>query len=403
MSPYAPENNQDPGGGLVTEGSQPQQNIVNTNKSPTTTPPPQNGNVVISTPPATAINAAGVNNGLINGVLNNSSSSSSSSSSPSPASISPPLSDIEQTLNAYPTDLPELVVAACWWAESLGKLNMNIPKENIKRFRKELIFALRDRIKGHWYPDYPERGQGYRAIICEETTDRLLMDAAKKSDIVGEFRQLVKQNTTMWIDPGNVTYRHGKHYEKTLYPFNSINNNNSNGNINISNSNNTIPINTSGYHNTNLNNSNNTIPPQQSQQHINNNSTNNILLNSLHHQQHQNQISQQHLNNNNNNQNNFSYGITSTRLTPNVVNSNSNGLNGRVSSPSLSSTAPVFSPSNSMYHHIQQSHSPSISPPASPSKDLGNSGSNNTNVYSSNNNLFYNSNTSSSKIKLAYS
>ncbi|GAM25093.1 hypothetical protein SAMD00019534_082680 [Acytostelium subglobosum LB1] len=187
------------------------------------------------------LGGAGSSSNNISSIGSNSSSSgssnggslNSSSGAPNP-STSPPLSDIEQYLTAYNTDLPELVVAACWWADSLGKLNGNIPKENIRRFRKELIVGLRDRTKGHWYPDAPERGQGYRAVICEETTDRLLIDAAKRSDIHGDFRTFFKQNTTMWIDPGNVTYRHGKHYEKTLYPFNSAISSNVNSNSNIS-------------------------------------------------------------------------------------------------------------------------------------------------------------------------
>ncbi|EGC36755.1 hypothetical protein DICPUDRAFT_91776, partial [Dictyostelium purpureum] len=221
MSPYA--DSQDPGGsGTVVNSStenivdnvivvnasnnvktnilSPSSNNNNSNNNSSTTPPP----------PATATNAAGVifnsnnsngNNGtiLVNGssgginIMNNSGNSitingSGSGSIPSPSgngmnsstngisggvNYSLPLADIDQYLMAFPTDLPELVVAACWWAESLGKLNMNIPKDNIKRFRKELLTGLRNRINGHWYPDYPERGQGYRAVICEETTDRL--------------------------------------------------------------------------------------------------------------------------------------------------------------------------------------------------------------------------------------
>eukprot|EP01133_Synstelium_polycarpum_P008927 gene8927-10463_t len=124
----------------------------------------------------------------------------SSGSTPNP-STSPPLSDIDTHLSAYASDLPELVVAACWWADSLAKLNLHIPKDNIKRFRKELIVGLRERMRDHWYPDSPERGQGYRAVVCEETTDRLLLEAAKRSDIHGDFRSFFKQNTTMWIDP----------------------------------------------------------------------------------------------------------------------------------------------------------------------------------------------------------
>ncbi|EFA77414.1 enoyl-CoA hydratase [Heterostelium album PN500] len=263
----------------------------------------------------------------------------SSTGTPNP-STSPPLSDIEQYLSAYSSDLPELVVAACWWADSLAKLNNHIPKDNIRRFRKELIIGLRDRTKGHWYPDNPERGQGYRAVVCEETTDRLLIDAAKRSDIHGEFRSFFKQNTTMWIDPGNVTYRHGKHYEKTLYPFNS---NSSSSSSNISSSSmqySNGSNNSSSYTSNNINSSNSNI-------YFGSNGINNSILNQV---------------------------VNQTPPRQNVT---------RISSPSLSSLAPVFSPSSPSVYHPHLSQSPTVSPPTSPAKDLQNSNRKSQNMYKS--------------------
>jgi len=419
MSPYA-DNNQDQGGGssghninsstenadisIVVNGvagdigvggrSSKPIPIFSPSTTTTTITPPSSSSPVAATSSAATVAPSNINN-------NNISLSSSSSSAPSlnssssgintsnnavnnnstPShnpSTSPPLSDIENYLNAYPTDFPELVVAACWWAESLSKMNQSIPKDNIKRFRKELITGLRDRVRGHWYPDYPERGQGYRALICEETTDRLLVDSAKKSDIAGDFRSFFKQNTTMWIDPGNVTYRHGKHYEKTLYPLNFISNN-----CNINNSSNGISSSSSS-----LNNSSNggysTVTAAAANNHLLHSSYNNYM--------------------NGGGSLNGSNGMPINHTPP---RSNTNNGMGRVSSPSLSSAAPVFSPSSSVYHsnnnnnHINviSSSSPSISPPASPAKDL------NTNIQPNNynnNNVYFHTNQNSSKIKLQY-
>ncbi|KAF2073993.1 hypothetical protein CYY_004700 [Polysphondylium violaceum] len=389
MSPYA-DNNQDQGGGASghninssTENAAAEISLVvngngdiggRTNNKPipiiTTTSPA----------PAAASSAATVAPSNINN--NNISLSSSSSSAPSlnssssgitttnsvnsnnnNSSTSPPLSDIETYLNAYPSDLPELIVAACWWAESLSKMNQTIPKDNIKRFRKELIAGLRDRVRGHWYPDYPERGQGYRALICEETTDRLLMDSAKKSDIPGDFRSFFKQNTTMWIDPGNVTYRHGKHYEKTLYPLNFMSNSNNSCNINSSTSS-SLNNSTNGGNGFSANSSQNSTV---SANHLLHSSYNNYMNGSL------------------NGSNGMPPQMNHTPPRPNGM-----GM-GRVSSPSLSSAAPVFSPSSSVYHSNINNN---ISPPASPAKDNINTNYNNNN----NNNVYFHGN--SSKIKL---
>lgn len=41
-------------------------------------------------------------------------------------------------------------------------------------------------MEGHWYPDNPERGQGYRALLCAERVDTLLAEALWKAGI-GKF------------------------------------------------------------------------------------------------------------------------------------------------------------------------------------------------------------------------
>ncbi|EGG23166.1 anti-proliferative BTG domain-containing protein [Cavenderia fasciculata] len=291
-----------------------------------------------------------------------------SGGTPNP-STSPPLSDIEHYLNTtYSGELPELVVAACWWADSLGKLNVTIPKDNLKRFRKELIMGLRERIRGHWYPETPDRGQGYRAVVCEETTDRLLIDAARRSDIHGDFRSFFKQNTTMWVDPGNVTYRHGKHYEKTLYPLNYYSTKEGSvvGAVSITSSGGSSNIIGGGSSSNSVNSSSSSINGIGAATSSNNNNSN-IMGSS----------------------GGFSMNSFSNSLLNNVINQTpprGNQNVTRVSSPSLSSNSAPFSPSSPLVYHLYN-QSPSVSPPASPAKDLypqnqPNNNSSNPNVYS---------------------
>jgi len=113
----------------------------------------------------------------------------------------------------------ELWTAACWWATALTRADRNLSSATIKKFRDSLLRGLRCRIEGHWYPENPDRGQGYRALVCAETTDGLLLDAADAAGIgASNFRNIFPSFTYMWIDPGHVSYRHGRMYEKQIYP-----------------------------------------------------------------------------------------------------------------------------------------------------------------------------------------
>jgi len=113
----------------------------------------------------------------------------------------------------------EIWTAACWWASAINKAAPSLSTATIHKFRDSLLTGLKTRIESHWYIENPVKGQGYRALVCAETTDVLLLNAAEASGIgASNFRKIFPSETVMWIDPGNVSYRHGQMYEKQIYP-----------------------------------------------------------------------------------------------------------------------------------------------------------------------------------------
>ena len=65
--------------------------------------------------------------------------------------------------------------------------------------------------QGHWYPEQPTRGQGYRCLRLHQSSgpDPLVLEAAKRADFVhGPLTWPLEM--ILWIDPGQVTARIGE-------------------------------------------------------------------------------------------------------------------------------------------------------------------------------------------------
>ena len=79
----------------------------------------------------------------------------------------------------------------------------------------------------HWYPLCPYRGSGYRCIRLGKGSsktqnseiDPVYIKALSKCGIaIEEFLERMPENLTIWIDPGEVSYRIGECGKiKTLY------------------------------------------------------------------------------------------------------------------------------------------------------------------------------------------
>jgi hypothetical protein len=105
-------------------------------------------------------------------------------------------------------EIPELIAAATFWARHLALCVKTATHTQIKSFRDTLLDGIKKRVEGHWYDDDPTKGQGYRALICAESIDRLLLEAAKQAQLSVDFRKLFPNEVVMYIDPGNVSVKY---------------------------------------------------------------------------------------------------------------------------------------------------------------------------------------------------
>lgn len=71
---------------------------------------------------------------------------------------------------------------------------------------------LRIKFQDHWYPERPTQGSAYRSIrISKEKIDKVLINAT--NDISLDLKEILESlptDLTIWIDPGEVSYRVGE-------------------------------------------------------------------------------------------------------------------------------------------------------------------------------------------------
>lgn len=97
----------------------------------------------------------------------------------------------------------------------VSHLYNKLPRRRVDMFSEELINNLTSKFDGHWYPDTPAKGSAFR---CTKVTgsngvnlDPVFEEAAKASGlVVREVIDLLPHELTMWIDPGEVSYRIGE-------------------------------------------------------------------------------------------------------------------------------------------------------------------------------------------------
>ena len=89
----------------------------------------------------------------------------------------------------------------------IGKLAQN----DLNKFVECLIKCLTDRFRGHWYPEKPTKGSGYRCISVADDLDSVLHKAAKDCGVDESLlKSCLPKRIDLWIDPAEVSYRIGK-------------------------------------------------------------------------------------------------------------------------------------------------------------------------------------------------
>ncbi|XP_072311798.1 protein Tob1-like [Eucyclogobius newberryi] len=109
----------------------------------------------------------------------------------------------------------------------ISYLYNKLPRRRVNIFGEELERQLKTKYEGHWYPDKPYKGSGYRCIHVGEKVDPVVEQAAKESGLdIQDVRNNLPQDLSVWIDPFEVSYQIGeKGPVKVLY----VDDNNENG------------------------------------------------------------------------------------------------------------------------------------------------------------------------------
>lgn len=103
------------------------------------------------------------------------------------------------------------IAAVIFFLKRLVKRSNKLESEKVDLFVERLAVALQEKFKGHWYPDNPSKGQGYRCIRINRfhRHDAELLRACQESGI--QYKDLgLPRELTLWVDPGEVCCRYGE-------------------------------------------------------------------------------------------------------------------------------------------------------------------------------------------------
>lgn len=93
----------------------------------------------------------------------------------------------------------------------ISYLYNKLPRRRVNIFGEELEKALKDKFKGHWYPDKPFKGSAFRCLKTGDPIDKVLERAARESGVpIQDILENLPQELAVWVDPGEVSYRIGE-------------------------------------------------------------------------------------------------------------------------------------------------------------------------------------------------
>ncbi|UJR37296.1 hypothetical protein I4U23_030005 [Adineta vaga] len=94
----------------------------------------------------------------------------------------------------------------------IAYLYNKLPRRRVNMLGEQMLEHLRIKFQGHWYPERPTKGSAYRSIrISKEKVDKVLVNAAIDVGLdLQEILDTLPNDLTIWIDPGEVSYRIGE-------------------------------------------------------------------------------------------------------------------------------------------------------------------------------------------------
>jgi hypothetical protein len=86
-----------------------------------------------------------------------------------------------------------------------------LDEAGVDRFGKHLTLVLYEQYSDHWFPRQPWRGSAFRSLSINGKLDLCVVKAAEASGVNSRvLRSCLPAELTVWIDPGQVSYRIGE-------------------------------------------------------------------------------------------------------------------------------------------------------------------------------------------------
>ncbi|XP_013414976.1 protein BTG2 [Lingula anatina] len=89
--------------------------------------------------------------------------------------------------------------------------NADVSTNQTEVFSRTLLKLLKNHYQNHWFPAKPTKGSAYRCIRINGQMDPLVHQAGADCELTGEkLRSVFPSELTLWVDPGEVSYRIGE-------------------------------------------------------------------------------------------------------------------------------------------------------------------------------------------------
>jgi protein Tob/BTG len=90
-------------------------------------------------------------------------------------------------------------------------LRSRVPENQVEQFRQQLGSRISSHYQGHWFPEKPFKGSGYRCIRINHKMDPLILSVGVQIGLAADqLFTLLPSELTMWVDPDEVSYRIGE-------------------------------------------------------------------------------------------------------------------------------------------------------------------------------------------------
>ena len=86
-----------------------------------------------------------------------------------------------------------------------------VNEQQTSQFNAALRNLLTARYQGHWFPDKPFKGSGFRCIRLNHNMDPLMLQAGRMCGLNQSFLETsFPPELTLWVDPMDVSFRIGE-------------------------------------------------------------------------------------------------------------------------------------------------------------------------------------------------